>query len=198
MNREDFEEALPHYLTRPQKEGLLRELENYSSGTEIYLPRELEGLSQGDAWYGFTIYNEASGNLKEIKGIIISNSCDIDPSNSREIPGKVTFASMHKLSKIEQIFTAAVSDPQAVNNKIRSIKEQKVSNFFYLPAQGVLEEDYVVWLSDMHSSLARKFSDSQAKTKIFSLNMTGFYFFLFKLSIHFCRFHEELDRQPAA
>ena len=40
----------------------------------------------------------------------------------------------------------------------------------------------------------RAFIDDNAKAKRFTLSLHGFYMFVFKLSVHFCRLHENVAR----
>lgn len=194
MLTEKLADQIPYYLTREAGEGILKELENYSDKTQIFLSKDIDGILQGDGWRGFTLYDHEAGTTRNVRALIISNSCDIDSNNKRDIPAKVTFVPLIKLSKIEKIFRATSKSEESVAQKIRDIKSQKSTSFFFVPSQGVLDEDYVAWLSDIHSMPMQSFIKTTEKQKIFSLNMTGFYLFLFKLSIHFCRFHEKVNR----
>ena len=65
---------------------------------------------------------------------------------------------------------------------------------FYLPKGGALEDEYVALLDDLHSIPAHAFERVAEKKKLFTLSMVGFYLFLLKLSVHFCRFHENVAR----
>ena len=65
---------------------------------------------------------------------------------------------------------------------------------FYLPADDPLSTEYVALLDDLHSmpvEALREVSD-----KLFTLSMAGFYLYVFKLSVHFCRLQENIDRNP--
>lgn len=194
MNFEEIKDQIPYYLTRPAADGLLKELESYSEKTQLFASSSFEGVLQGDGWKGFTLFDFGRKTAITSRAIVLSNSCDIDPNNKREIPAKVTFVPLIRLSRVKSVFENCLSNSQSVDEKIKAIKEQRSTSFFYLPSQGVLEEDYVAWFNDIHSMPMSTFLENQEKTKLFSLNMTGFYLFLFKLSIHFCRFHEKVDR----
>jgi len=65
---------------------------------------------------------------------------------------------------------------------------------FYLPAGISLDEDYVALLSEISSFPLSMFLEEEGRSRFVTLNMVGFYLFLFKLSIHFCRFHENVER----
>lgn len=194
MKYQDIKDQIPYYLTQEAAEGLLKELKNYSEKTDFYTSRYPEELLQGDGWQGFTVFDFHTSQGRNVRALVLSNSCDISIDNAREIPPKITFVPLMKFGKLQKLFEDAGKDPRAVEQKMLAIREQKNTSFFFLPAQGALPEDYVAWLSDVHSIPSNIFINSQKRSKIFTLNMTGFYLFLFKLSIHFCRFHENLDR----
>lgn len=196
MIKENIRDQIPYYLTREAGEGILKELENYSNKTQLFLHRETDGILQGDSWRGFKLFDFTTSELRKVRAIVISNSCDIDPDNKRDIPAKITFVPLIKMSKLEQLFRSSSFNATTTEQKLRSIREQKNSSFFFIPNQGNLDDEYVAWLSDVHSMPMSSFLENTAKEKLFTLNMTGFYLFLFKLSIHFCRFHENVDRTP--
>lgn len=196
MIKEDLSKQIPYYLTQKAGEGLLRELENYSGKTQLFLSREIDGVLQGDGWRGFRVIDFSVGTVRSVRGIVLSNSCDIDPNNARGIPAKIIFAPLMKLSKLESVFLSGGVSAGSIKSKMDAIRAQKNTSFFYLPSQHPLDDEYVVWLNDVHSMPMIEFAESADRDRIFTLNMTGFYLFLFKLSIHFCRFHEDLDRTP--
>ncbi|WCD79177.1 hypothetical protein [Pseudomonas sp. TUM22785] len=193
MTGYDLMDQIPYYLNRESGEGLLKELENYSSATPMYSTKEHEGILQGDCWTGLRIFNFDAGTQQEIRGIVLSNSCDVDPNNKRDIASKISFSPIIPYSAIEKMIKGACS-AESAESKLRAIKEQKNTQFMFLPAQGVLSEDYVIWFSDINSIRADAFLRNTNKEKIVTLSMVGFYMFVFKLSIHLCRFHEKVDR----
>lgn len=71
---------------------------------------------------------------------------------------------------------------------------QITTELFYLPRGSNLDDDYVALLDDIHTAPFPQFQRQKDKQKLFTLSQVGFYLFLFKLSIHFCRFHENIDR----
>lgn len=198
MEFQSIKDQIPYYLTQEAAKGLLNELRNYSDKTDFYTSRYPDEFLQGDGWQGFTIFDFHTNEGRPVKAMVLSNSCDISTENAREMPSKITFVPLIKFNKLQKLFEAAGKDPQAVQQKMLAIREQKNTSFFFLPAQTSLPEDYVAWLSDVHSMPSSIFIDGAKRSKIFTLNMTGFYLFLFKLSIHFCRFHENLDRSKIA
>lgn len=94
LDVEKFKDQIPYYLTQPQKEGLVKALEDFPDNTNYYLsnyPVDLKTAAlQGDVFQGLTIYGPQGS--RQIKGIILSNSCDIDTQNKRDFPMRAVFA----------------------------------------------------------------------------------------------------------
>jgi hypothetical protein len=87
-------------------------------------------------------------------------------------------------------------NPEQISSKIDAIKKQRVTSLFYLPRGGALDDDYIALLDDLHNVPIQTFSEQPGRAKLFTLGQMGFYLFLFKLSIHFCRFNEGITRDP--
>ena len=104
------------------------------------------------------------------------------------------FAPLVKLSAYEALLRGSGIDAARVDEKVTSIKAQKTTNIFCLPAGGPLEEDYVVRLDDAHSMPVAAHVDAGDREKLFTLSNTGFYMLVLKLSVHFCRLHEKVNR----
>lgn len=196
-------QQIPYYLTAaPERKVLVDELKKLIDGADsgYFIPTGYDGYTtemlQGDGWRGFQIYSFSSGNLNPARGIVLSNSCDVSKENERVLPTKVTFAPIIKLSKIVERFEAKGLTGAKVSSRLNAIRAQQVTNMFFLPADGLLDEDYVALLDDLHSMPIEV--HDEAAEKLFTLSMAGFYLFAFKLSVHFCRLHEDVDRSPKA
>lgn len=196
-----FRQQLPYYLTAaPAQKEFLTELKKLIEGADrgYYIPKGYDGYTaemlQGDGWRGFKVYSFRLNDLHDARGIVLSNSCDISPENQRELPPNVTYAPIIKLSKIVERFKACGLEQDRIASRLSNIRAQRVSNLFYLPADGLLDEDHVALLDDLHSMPID--IHRQAAEKLFTLSMAGFYLFAFKLSFHFCRLHENVDRKP--
>lgn len=192
---ESIQDHIPYYLTQEAKENLIKELKNFSVKTNYYTNLYPQDVLQGDGWLSLPVINFDTGEKKPIKGLVLSNSCDIDESNKRELPVKVTFAPIIRLGQYERILKEKIDDPQKITDKISSIKSQHITSLFYLPKGGALEDEYVALLSDLHSIPYKNFVKQNPQQKLFTLSQVGFYIFLLKLSVHFCRFHENIDRK---
>jgi hypothetical protein len=189
---EDIKDHLPPYLSSEQKGDLFRDLGNFPKINYYILKNEQE-LLQGDAWTGFTVLDFVSGEKKKVKGIILSNSCDIDIQNERDLSIKIVFVPLVKLDQYIKLLYLANLSQERVDSKIEAIKQQRVTSLMYFPKGGELTDDYIANLDDIHSLPLRYFISGE-ETKLFTLSQAGFYVFLLKLSIHFCRFQENVLR----
>lgn len=200
FDAEELKNQIPFYLTaEPEQKELVRNLDALTRGvtTGYYIPsaREPDASSvlQGDGWQDFQLFSFEAGEKRSVRGIVLSNSCDISEDNERAIAPKVVFAPIVRLSAIETRMISKGLPENSVKDRISAIKGQSVTSMFYLPAGGQLEHEYVALLDDLHSMPITAFSKSD---KLFTLSMAGFYLFAFKLSVHFCRLHENVDRRP--
>lgn len=194
ITAENLQEHIPYYLTAPQKEGLVRALADFPRNFPYYCGGFESELLQGDGWKGFQIFNFVTGERASVMGVVLSNSCDVSTENARTLPVKITFAPLIKLSDYRRLLEKTNLTAAAIDAKIEAIRNQRVTEFFYLPAGSQLEDESVVMLGDLHSMPLREFERTATKAKSFTLSLCGFYLFLLKLSIHFCRFHEEVPR----
>lgn len=187
---------IPYYLTCQQKEGLLKALADFQAKKpiEYCIQQYPEDMLQGDGWSGLTVVRLDNYEPQPIKGIVLSNTCDIAPENQRNLPTKIVFAPLISLKKYGSLLKSAGLKQEQVDSKFKAIKEQKVSSIFYLPVCGILEEEYIALLDDIHTIPKSLLSKERGVKKLFTLSMVGFYLFLFKISVHFCRFYEEVDR----
>lgn len=194
ITTESIEKHIPYYLTQKAKENLAQALERFPRQIDYYIDRYQDEILQGDGWDSVEVINFDNGDRKSVRAVLLSNSCDVDPKNTRELPIKLTFAPIIKLDRYLQLLKSAGLNKQQIEDKAAAIKEQSVTTLFYLPKGANLEEDFVALLSEVHTVPYRTFDACVGKQKIFTLSQVGFYLFLLKLSVHFCRFHEEVDR----
>jgi len=190
---ESIKDQIPYYLTQNAKEYLVKSLNDFPK-VNYYLNRYEDEILQGDGWDTLKLFDFKSGEKKAVKGIILSNSCDISSENKRAIPANISFAPIIRLDNYIKILKESGLDEKTIEARIRSVKSQQTTNRFYLPKGGNLEYEFIAILDDLYTVPLEHFSTKTEKTKIFTLSQIGFYLFLMKISIHFCRFHEALDR----
>lgn len=193
ISTETIQEQIPYYLTQEQKSNLVKALKDFPK-VNYYIDGFASEILQGDGWDSFDIINFDDGARKKIKGIVLSNSCDITPLNKRDFPPRLTFAPIIKLRKfVEQLEKSGIHLDK-INSRLLDIREQRVTTMFYLPKGGSLDEEYIAILDDLHTIPFNIFETHHGKLKQFTLSQVGFYLFLLKLSVHFCRFHENKSR----
>lgn len=193
-----LQDHIPRYLTEDQRSGFITALRDFPHCNYYLTSQYDDDVLQGDCWGGFQIYDFDSEDKISVKAVVLSNSCDIDPSNSRSTEVKITFAPMVHLEDYRESLEKANISSEAIQSKISAIKEQKITNIFFLPAGAGIEKDSLLLLDDVHSVPYRFFEQKRTKPKIFTLSQIGFYLFIFKLSFHFCRLHENIDRSHTA
>ncbi len=189
---------LPKYLSPSEQRELWEELRAFPTPRGFYLPPDESApdLLQGDGWKGFVAIDVSSGERKVTRGIILSNSCDIDLNNSRTLVPNLIFAPLLLLSAYSARLVSAGMETMRVESQMESIRRQEVSNIFYLPAMSYGPDESIVLLDTVHTQPVKMFVDG-ARTRLFRLNQVAFYAFLIKLSIHFTRVQEGVKRFAA-
>lgn len=198
----DFEEIkkyLPRYLSEESTKLLLEELESFPENIDkrFYgnILNDEETIFQGDGIRDLLIINLPDTKIEPFPSIIISNTCAISPENERKIEPKILYCPILRISKFEIQLRNNKIEEDRISQYIKEIKSQKVSSIFYLPQGGELPEDCIVLLDNINNCKA-SFVKNEAvpKRRLFSLSNYGFYLFLFKLSIHFTRIREAVER----
>lgn len=194
ITTESIQTQIPYYLTQKAADELAKALDRFPREIEYYLNQYPSDALQGDGWTSLEVIQFETGARKQVKGMLLSNSCDIDPENARDFPPKIIFAPLVKLDRYTALLTEIGIDADKIASKVAAIKEQKVTTVFYLPKGAQLDAEYIALLDDVHTMPFAYFSGIADKKKIFTLGQVGFYLFLLKLSVHFCRFNEQVDR----
>ncbi|HAT8918599.1 hypothetical protein SCZ71_15195 [Legionella pneumophila serogroup 1] len=196
---DDIRLYLPKYLSDNDLTRLLSELRQYSNNLDkrIYTSalKDEPVLFQGDGFSNVLMPDIANRKFHTGKVILISNSCDSSLENSRIYSSYVTFTPLFSLKKYEAGLLNKF-DPKKVTSHIRSIREQGVSSFFYLPPSETGEEYFSRFDLCFSMPLTKLLHDNLLKNKLFTLSDYGFYLLLIKLSIHFSRAQEKVHRNP--
>lgn len=201
LDVESLQKQIPYYLTAQDRRALVDELAKISKGGKAdyflspYHDTFKADMLQGDGWRGFQLFLFETGEKRSVQGLVMSNSCDVEPGNVRDVPARVMFAPLVRLSDYEALLRKSGIDAQKVDQKLGEIRAQKTTNMFFLPAGGPLGEDHVVRLDDAHSMPVAAHVAMPGREKLFTLTNTGFYMLVLKLSVHFCRLHEKVNRK---
>ncbi|MFQ5823540.1 MAG: hypothetical protein ACE5JB_05745 [bacterium] len=205
---------LPKYLSPEQQENLfscIKEDFPYSTNpSKIYF--KLDNISvfyQGDVIIDipFAQWDSKSSSFvtKYYTAAIISNTCDIKPENERIQDPNVTLAAVFSLAKYVELLKKRNISMGRINSFLDSLKKNRISNLFYLAevrqnSQIILEESLIRF--DFTASIPISLLNSEAYNRDYFPNGDrkvtfsdyGFYLFLFKLSVHYCRFREGVFR----
>jgi len=199
LDVDSLKQQIPYYLTAEDQRVLLDELRALSEGANrgyILNPSSesfADEMLQGDGWTGFQLFLFESGERRPVRGLVLSNSCDIDPDNQRDTPSRVLFAPLARLSVYEKLLTNGGVAADKIKVKLDAIRRQKVTNLFYIPAGQNEPEEYIVRF-DEAQSMPLSFHFSDGRKKLFTLSNTGFYMLILKISVHFCRLQEKVQR----
>lgn len=202
FDTESLQQHIPFYLTSEDQQVLVDELKRVASGgtanyfLSAYNSTFETDMLQGDGWRGFQLFLFDTGERRSVRGLVLSNSCDVDPTNPRDVPARVIFAPLVKLSAYKTLLDRSGIGEEKVEAKIASIRSQKTTNIFFLPAGGPLDQDYLVRFDEAQSMPVRAHTESSDREKLFTLSNTGFYMLVLKLSVHFCRLQERVNRTP--
>lgn len=142
---------------------------------------------------------------KYYPGVVLSNTCDVDLQNARKRHENfVVFAAVYPLSAyLEDLESAGIS-ADSIQSFQSDLKFQRITDLFYLPtltlngqelmAESFIRFDHVTHLQrrDFHSKWDKDFYP--VGDRLCTLSDAAFYLFLFKLSVHFCRFSPEFPR----
>lgn len=199
VDLDSLRRQIPFYLTAEDQKVLVEELkalsEGASRGYTLHPSRDqfTNEMLQGDGWTAFQLFMVEAGERRAVRGLVLSNSCDIDPVNHRDVPARVLFAPLVKLSAFEALLRLSGIASEKIEAKLSAIRSQRVSNFFYIPAGHHAQEEYVVRFDEAQSMPLSVHADTE-RQKLFTLSNTGFYMLVFKLSVHFCRLQERVQR----
>lgn len=205
---------LPKYLTPNQQDNLfkdvLKDFPHSKEASPVYIRlKDQPNFFQGDGIIDvpFSVLNKDSGTFEcnYFSGSILTNTCDILPTNIRLEKSLVSFCAIFPLAQYISILKKRNFENNSIESFIDTLKENRISNLFYLPElkfknkitlqESFIRFDFITTLpSDLiHSDKYNK-EYSPIGDRLFTFSNYGFYLFLLKLSIHFCRFREGVFR----
>jgi hypothetical protein len=113
------------------------------------------------------------------------------------LPVNILFAPLIALGRYKNNLHAVGKTEEQVDGIIGNIRKQYVTSIFYIPGWSGIIEESIILLDDIHAHPLQDFLEHQRQS-IFTLNQYAFYLFLIKLSIHFSRFREDIQRFSSA
>lgn len=194
---EDIKKYLPQYLSDRDAKQLFSALKDFPNNIDerFYTNYSLDDniLYQGDCLKDIPAFNLPDTRTKLSQSMAISNTCDMDLSNKRLWNTRILFSQIILLEKLEKGLCQRFPKDR-VTNYINSLKKQQITNAFYLPKSKNLDE--AVAFFDYTNSFDINYIDRESlkERRLVSLSNYGFYILLLKLSIHFTRVQEKVER----
>lgn len=209
---------LPKYLSDDSSNTLKEELKNFpTDGTKdtIYTSNlnQEEILFQGDGIAAIKIVDLIREEFKEVPAILLSNTCDMDIRNNRLFGTQICYAPIINLDKYQKSLFSFLLKREKENDKTSSndqitekvsriivnhlndIKKQRITQVLFLPKGSNLVDDSLVFLDRIFNIDTNCISRENLESdRLFTLSDYGLYLFLLKLSIHFTRIQEKVDR----
>ncbi len=196
---EEIKKYLPQYLSDTSLQQLKEELTKFpTDGTkDTVYTCALSGanyLLQGDGIAEMSYLDFPNNKIAHVNAILLSNTCDMSTDNKRMNPCRIMYAPILNFAKYEEKLRKDFPTERA-NNHLKDIKAQQISQILYLPKGGKLQYDGIVFFDRAISiPLSEEAVKRMCNNKLFTLSNFGLYLFLFKMSFHFTRIQERIDR----
>jgi hypothetical protein len=202
--------VLPNNLLDTTKDRLKRSLgqffnENHRKGEKkydgFYHQSPPNYFLQGDVIKNVSSicwdYHNNNYVFKDSPVLLISNTCDISEENIRDSEKQALYAPLVKMDSYIDSLKDGGFSKERILTIINNLKTQSYSNIFYMPPNPVNMNEYLILLDNIFwqpsSMLKAKLKDIN-KERFLSLDNFGFYLLITKISYHFCRVPEEIDR----
>lgn len=196
---ENIKQYLPKYLSAESYKELIGEVKAFPGNIDSrfytdYLKDKI--IYQGDGLKSLPTINFNTMTRKDCISIILSNTCDMDPENKRMFGSQIVYAPIIELNKYKSVLEQAHLLPEKIEDHIKAIKSQELTQILYLPQYGEVLKESIVFL-DRIFNVDNTFINRENlnETRVFSLSDYGNYVFLLKISIHFTRMQDKVDRR---
>ena len=204
MNIDDLKIFLPKFLSDESDRELFRGLKDfpYNIDERLYTTYLIDSktIYQGDGLNDLLVVNLPQSDIRLVPGIILSNTCDIDLRNQRNFPSQIVYAPIFNLEKYwKSLLKNSKKSKEQIDDHIESIKKQEITQIFYLPRLASKLNDSIAFLDRVNNMPNNLIDRENIKTqRIFTLSDYGAYLFLLKLSIHFTRIQDKVERKGIA
>lgn len=203
MKVEDIQKYLPKYLSEESQEELFLEIRKFiskSNSNNLFTTflSDQKTLFQGDGLNGLKFYSFERQEVKDAPGVVLSNTCDISLENKRFIPNSITYAPLISLEKYQKLLEGNGISSARIEGHLKSIRNQEYTSIFYLPPiDGKIQESIIFLDRISNITNTKELATYLLENRLFTLSNFGFYLFLLKISIHFTRIREGVDRKSA-
>ncbi|MBK0370568.1 hypothetical protein [Flavobacterium agrisoli] len=201
MKLDDFKLYLPKFLSAESDKELFDSLRGFPNNIDSriytnYLTNS-DIIYQGDGIEEMLCVNLPDATIKPVPSMILSNTCDVDLTNVRNFPSQLVYAPIFNLEKYQNsLYKNSEKAKEQIDSHIQSVKDQKITQIFYLPkVQGKMDDSIVFFdkVCNFPNKLVPR--ENLKDRKLFTLSDYGAYLFLLKLSIHFTRIQDKVERK---
>jgi hypothetical protein len=194
----EVKKYLPQYLNAESGKVLFDALQQFPDNIDSRLyETQLSDkfyVFQGDGLTRLPFIFFPDRTIHEGPAMILSNTCDNISRDNRYSPIHLIYAPIIKLSKFVELLRENGIEQDKIDNHISTIKKQYVTQIFYLPAGGGISEESLVFFDKINNCENMIEQEHIRDLRIFSLSNYGFYLLLLKISVHFTRIQEKVDR----
>jgi hypothetical protein len=201
MSIDDIKIYLPKFLSAESERELFAGLKDFPNNIDgrlytSYL-KDSEIIYQGDGLKDLLVINLPNPEIRPVPSIILSNTCDIALENIRNFPSQIVYAPIFNLKKYrDKLYTKSRNSKKQIDSHIDSVRHQRITQIFFLPKIEYRIDDSIVFL-DRVCNFPNKLMvrDNLKERRIFTFSDYGAYLFLLKLSIHFTRIKDNVERK---
>lgn len=197
---DDIRLYLPQYLSSSDQNKLIdRLLEFAKNGTtnSVYSTSVLQmpnNLLQGDGIEDVPYVILPNLSTKNMPVLLLSNTCDMSLDNQRMYSSRIMYAPILSLKKFEESLKKKFP-LERVDSMMIDIRAQRITQLLYLPiGPGMPYEGLVFFDRAISYPVSSECVSFFCSKRMFSLSNFGFYLFLLKLSMHFTRIKEGVNR----
>ena len=200
ISLEQIKIYLPKYLSPNSERQLFEEIAQFPDNIDqrFYTKRFWYGdtIFKGDGIKDLLVINLPDTKIAPVPSMIISNTCDISLDNVRMFSNAICYAPIFNMRKYrDSLLRRRVKSDESIEQHLDTIRKQQITQIFYLPKGSKLEDESLVFLDRINSCQSEAVSRRDLSEKrLFTLSNYGAWLFLLKLSIHFTRFIDGVDR----
>ncbi len=201
MNLDDIKIYLPKFLSAESEKELFYGLKEFPNNIDARLYTnyldDVNIIYQGDGIMDMLVCNISDKSIKSVPSLVLSNTCDIDVNNKRNFSSQIVYAPIFNLKKYKNaLYKKSSKSKEQLCAHIESIKKQEITQIFFLPGiEGKIEDSIVFF--DRVFNCPNNYIDRESlkERKLFTLSDYGAYLFLIKLSLHFTRVQDKVERK---
>jgi hypothetical protein len=195
---DDIKIYLPKYLSAESLKVLFSCLEEFPHNLKRIYTESISGeqdIFQGDGLRGVPVIKLPEPRIEKCPVMVLSNTCDTTLLNPKWHTPRLIYCPIKTVKDYEESLRRASLPEDKIANHLADVRRQVVSSIFYLPQGMNLPDECVVLLDHVNNCDVRVVVPHEINSRrLFSLSNYGFYVFLMKLSIHFTRVRESVDR----